>query len=102
MNLNIRLITPEKTIFNSIAEETIVPSLTGQLGILPNHAPIVSALDIGVLRIRSNQKWTVIILFGGFMEVRKNEVTIVANEIEETSSINKDKVKTKLAEAFEI
>lgn len=101
MNLNIRLITPEKVVLNSPAEETIVPSLTGQLGILPNHAPIVSALDIGVLRIRYNEKWTVIILFGGFLEVRNNEVIIVANEIEETSTVQKEQVKMKLAQAFE-
>ena len=87
MSLNVKLITPEKVVFNNTADEAIVPSITGQLGILANHAPMVTALDIGVLRIKYEQKWLVIILFGGFVEVKDNQVTIVSNDIEDTAKI---------------
>jgi len=100
MSLNIKLITPEKVVFNNIADETIVPSITGQLGILPDHAPMVAALDIGVLRIKYESKWLVVILFGGFVEVRNNQVTIVANDIEDTSKIKGEEVNKQLSEAF--
>eukprot|EP00969_Alexandrium_andersonii_P279008 12331121-Alexandrium_andersonii.AAC.1 len=62
---------------------------------------MVSALDIGVLRVKYEQKWLVIILFGGFVEVKDNQVTVVANDIEETSKIDFDAAKIKLTEAFE-
>ena len=101
MSLNVKLITPEKVVFDNTADEAIVPSITGQLGILPNHAPMVAALDIGVLRIKYEEKWLVIILFGGFVEVKDNTVTVVANDIEDTSSIKFDEAKLKLTEAFE-
>lgn len=100
MSLNIKLITPEKVVFNNIADETIVPSITGQLGILPDHAPMVAALDIGVLRIKYESKWLVVILFGGFVEVRNNQVIIVANDIEDTSKIKGEEVNKQLSEAF--
>lgn len=102
MSLNVKLITPEKVVFNNIADEAIVPSITGQLGILTNHAPMVSALDIGVLRVKYDQKWLIVILFGGFVEVKDNQVTVVANDIEDTAKIDFNAAKTKLAEAFEI
>ena len=100
MSLNVKLITPEKVVFNSTADETIVPSITGQLGILPDHAPMVAALDIGVLRIKYEEKWLVVILFGGFVEVKNNQVTIVANDIEDTSKIKVEEANKKLEEAF--
>ena len=101
MSLSVKLITPEKVVFDNVADEAIVPSITGQLGILANHAPMVSALDIGVLRVKYEQNWLVIILFGGFVEVRDNQVTIVANDIEDTSKIDFNRAKTQLTEAFE-
>jgi F-type H+-transporting ATPase subunit epsilon len=52
MTLNIRVITPDRTIWDAQAEEAILPSSTGQLGILKDHAPLLTALDIGVMRVR--------------------------------------------------
>ena len=101
MILNVKLITPEKVVFNNTADEAIVPSITGQLGILANHAPMVTALDIGVLRIKYEQKWLVIILFGGFVEVKDNQVTIVSNDIEDTAKIKFETAKAELTEAFQ-
>jgi len=101
MSLNVKLITPEKVVFNNTADEAIVPSISGQLGILPNHAPMVAALDTGVLRVKYEEKWLVIILFGGFVEVKDNQLIVVANDIEDTSKIKFEEAKTALTEAFE-
>ena len=101
MSLNVKLITPEKVIFNNTADKAIVPSITGQLGILPNHAPMVAALDTGVLRVKYEEKWLVIILFGGFIEIKDNQLTVVANEIEDTSKIKFEEAQRALTEAFE-
>jgi|TARA_B110000977_G_C11017189_1_gene469901 F-type H+-transporting ATPase subunit epsilon len=87
MTLNIRVITPDKIVCSATAEEIILPSATGQLGILDGHAPLITALEIGVLRIKTNQKWTPIILFGGFAEVDDNQITILVNGVEEAENL---------------
>ena len=72
MSLNIRVITPDRIVWDATAEEVILPSSTGQLGILKDHAPLLTALDIGVMRLKTAGNWTSIILVEGFAEVEKN------------------------------
>ena len=69
MSLTVRVIAPDKTVMDASAEEVILPSTTGQLGILKGHTPLLSALEIGVMRVRTNNDWTAIALMGGFAEV---------------------------------
>ena len=88
MSLNVRVITPDKIIWDAPAEELILPSSTGQIGILTGHAPLLTALDIGVMRIKSITGWTFIVLMEGFAEIEDNKVTILCNGAEEGSSID--------------
>eukprot|EP00871_Galdieria_phlegrea_P003986 jgi/Galph1/4589/GphlegSOOS_G3231.1 len=99
MSLNIRIIAPDRIVWTTTAEEVILPSSTGQLGILSGHAPLLSALDIGVMRVRIKNTWTPIVLFGGFVEVENSEITILVNGAEETSTINLEKANKELAES---
>ena len=87
MSLNVRVITPDKVVWDATVEELILPSSTGQLGILTDHAPLLTALDIGVMRLKSEAGWTSIVLMEGFAEVEDNKVTILCNGAEEVSSI---------------
>ena len=88
MSLNVRVITPDKIVWDADTEEIILPSSTGQLGILTDHAPLLTALDIGVMRLKSDAGWTSIVLMEGFAEVEENKVTILCNGAEEGSSID--------------
>jgi F-type H+-transporting ATPase subunit epsilon len=88
MSLNVRVITPDKVVWDAAAEELILPSSTGQLGILTGHAPLLTALDIGVMRLKGDTGWTSIVLMEGFAEVEDNKVTILCNGAEEASSID--------------
>ena len=88
MSLNVRVITPDKVVYDAMAEELILPSSTGQIGILTDHAPLLTALDIGVMRLKSDSKWISIVLMEGFAEVEDNKVTILCNGAEEGSSID--------------
>jgi F-type H+-transporting ATPase subunit epsilon len=99
MALTVRVIAPDKTVWDAAAEEVILPSTTGQLGILPGHAPLISALDIGVLRVRSDKSWTSIALMGGFAEIDDNEVTILVNAAERGDGIDAEAAKQEMAEA---
>jgi len=88
MSLNVRVITPDKVVWDANAEELILPSSTGQLGILTDHAPLLTALDIGVMKLKADDKWTSIVLMEGFAEVENNKVTILSNGAEEGSTID--------------
>ncbi len=100
MSLVVRVVAPDKTVWDDEAEEVILPSTTGQLGILGGHAPLLTALDTGVLRVRSTEgskEWTSIALMGGFAEVEADEVTILVNGAERGDSID----QTEAAKAYE-
>lgn len=101
MTLTVRVISPDKTIWDSQAEEVILPSTTGQLGILSEHAPLLTALDVGVMRLRASaaQDWVAIALMGGFAEVEQNEVTILVNGAERGDGIDIDKARQAYSEA---
>jgi F-type H+-transporting ATPase subunit epsilon len=88
MSLNVRVITPDKVVWDASAEELILPSSTGQIGILTDHAPLLTALDIGVMRLKADAGWTSIVLMEGFAEVENNKVTILCNGAESGSSID--------------
>ena len=88
MTLNIRVIAPDKTVWDSKVDEVILPSSTGQLGILKGHAPLLTALDTGDMRVRIQKQWTPIVLFGGFAEVEQDDITILVNGAEQITDID--------------
>lgn len=99
MTLTVRVIAPDRTVWDEQAEEVILPSITGQLGILTGHAPLLTALDTGVMRVRLKNKWTPIAVMGGFAEVEANEVTILVNGAERGDSINLEAARTAYTQA---
>ena len=96
MSLNVRVITPDKVVWDAMADELILPSSTGQIGILSDHAPLLTALDIGVMRLKSDAGWSSIVVMEGFAEVEDNKVTILCNGAEEGSSINTETAQAEL------
>ena len=99
MSLNIRVITPDRIVWDATAEEVILPSSTGQLGILKDHAPLLTALDIGVMRLKTAGNWTSIILVEGFAEVEKNSVTVLCSSAEEANNIELNQAQVELEKA---
>jgi F-type H+-transporting ATPase subunit epsilon len=97
MTLNLRVMAPNRIVLNSEVEEIILSSNTGQIGILPNHAPLLTALDIGVMKLRIANKWTAVALMGGFAQIDQNQITILVNEAEKANDINFQEAQ----EAFE-
>ncbi|WP_103670674.1 ATP synthase F1 subunit epsilon [Pseudanabaena sp. BC1403] len=99
MTLTVKVIAPDQTILDTVAEEVILPSSSGQLGILTGHAPLISALETGVLRFRKDKAWAAVALTGGFAEVEENEVTVLVRSGELGSTINAEEARKKLADA---
>ena len=88
MTLTLRVLAPDQSVFDGTADEVILPSISGQVGILTGHVSLLTALDSGVLRVREGSSWSSIALMGGFAEVEANEVTVLVNAAELASSID--------------
>ena len=106
MTLQVCIMTPDRVFWNEQADEIILPTNTGQMGVLVSHAPLITALDLGVMLIRSKNEWTSVALMGGFALVKQNIVTVLVNEAESAKTINSEEAesafafaKTKLEEA---
>ena len=99
MSLTLRVLAPDQGVFDGKVEEVILPSTTGLLGILPGHISMVTALDIGVLRVLSNGNWNSIALMGGFAEVESDEITVLVNGAELGSQIDSSQAEIDLEKA---
>ncbi len=93
MTLTVRVITPDKTVWDGEVEEAILPSTSGQLGILSGHAPLLTALDTGVMRVRPDKDWISIAVMGGFAEVEQDEIQVLVNSAEAADDIDKEQAK---------
>jgi len=100
--MNIRVLTPDRIICTTIADEVVLPGLTGQIGVLNGHAALIASLDTGLLRIKLDQKWTPIILCGGLAEVDKDLVTVLVNDVEELVTLELSKATNDLQKATSV
>ncbi|TVP80934.1 MAG: F0F1 ATP synthase subunit epsilon, partial [Alkalicoccus sp.] len=82
------VVTPDGTVFEGQSHMVSVKTISGELGILPGHLPLVAPLAIGAIRIKQENQLHLIALSGGFMEVRQNEVNILAESAELPSDID--------------
>ncbi len=99
MSLTLRVLAPDQSVFDDTADEIILPSTTGLLGVLPGHISMVTAIDFGVLRVLKNGNWNSIALTGGFAEVESNEVTVLVNKAEMGRNIDSAKAEAELEKA---
>jgi len=100
MRLQVCILTPDQIFRNEEAEELILPTSTGQIGILNGHAPLITALDIGPIILCQKSNWTALALIGGFALVQQNQVTILVNEAVAPSSVERKEAEKSLEEAI--
>jgi len=91
--LRLEIVTPERKVFEEDIDMVVVEGVEGQLGILPNHIPMLTALKIGPLRIKKDGKEEEIAVGGGFMEVTKNKVIILAETAELPEDIDLERAE---------
>nr|QWQ52717.1 ATP synthase CF1 epsilon subunit [Eryngium planum] len=101
MTLNLCVLTPNRTVWNSNVNEIILSTNSGQIGVLPDHASIATAVDIGILRIRLDGQWLTMALMGGFARIGNNEITVLVNDAEKSSDINSQEAQQTLEKAEE-
>ena len=74
--LNLKIVSPEKTVFKGDVESVLVPGTAGEFEILTDHAPIISTLSEGRVQYASKEGKKELQIHGGFVEVRRNEVSL--------------------------
>jgi F-type H+-transporting ATPase subunit epsilon len=84
----LEIVSPERKVFSGEVEFGIFPGAEGQFGVLPHHAPLLSLLIPGEIKIIQNKQAAYFAVSGGFVEVRENKVTVAAETCETASEID--------------
>jgi len=90
---SLRIVTPQGNVLKEDVEFVVMPGEMGELGILPNHAPLIAGLDIGVLRYTKEGEVKKVAIAGGFAEVADNVVTVLAETAEPAEKIDLARAK---------
>lgn len=93
MPLNLQVVTAERTILNDDVDSLVAPGSDGELGILPRHAPLLSALKAGELRYRRGGEENFLAIGGGFIEVLNNKVIVLADSAERSEEIDLERAE---------
>jgi F-type H+-transporting ATPase subunit epsilon len=102
MPLLLEIVTPERLAFSEEVDSVQVPGIEGELGILPHHAPLVSLLGVGELRIRKGGSEELFAVAGGFLQVRPDKVVVMAETADLASEIDLEKAEQARREAERI
>ena len=87
-SLKLDIVTAERIVYSDEADVVVAPGIDGQLGILPHHAPLMTTLQPGELRVRKGGEEFSLAISGGFLEVRPDRVIILADAAERAEEID--------------
>ena len=99
MPLLLEIVTPERLAYSDTVDSVQLPGSEGELGVLPHHAPLVSMLGIGELRIRKAGAEESFAIVGGFLQVRPDKVVVMAETADLASEIDLQKAEEARREA---
>ena len=99
MALQLDVITPERRLLSEQADAVTVPGLGGELGILPGHTPLISALQTGVLSYTQGQTVRRLLVSGGFVEVNDDRVSVLADLAEFPEEVDAARARAEREEA---
>jgi F-type H+-transporting ATPase subunit epsilon len=98
--LNLNIVTPSKTVFTGDVKAVTVPGTDGSFQVLKNHAPLISTLEIGVVKIEMLDGSTAFYSTGGgTVEVLNNKITLLADSVEKSDEIDPDRARAALNRA---
>ena len=99
MPLLLEIVTPERLAYSDEVDSVQVPGSEGELGILPHHAPLLSMLGVGELRIRKGGAEESFAIVGGFVQVRPDKVVVMAETADMASEIDVERAEAARREA---
>jgi F-type H+-transporting ATPase subunit epsilon len=99
MPLRLDIVTPERLAYSDDVDEVIAPGSQGELGILPHHAPLLTTLGLGELRVRKGGTEEAFAIVGGFLQVRPDRVVVMAETADMASEIDLERAEEARREA---
>ena len=88
------IVTPEKVYYEAEVQSLVVPGTEGYLGVLSNHAPLITALIPGKIEFRdAEEKVNIMAVSGGFLEVSHNQATLLADAVERADEIDTERAQ---------
>jgi F-type H+-transporting ATPase subunit epsilon len=100
--IKLEIVTPEKKVFDETVDAVTVPTATGEVGILPNHAPLISALKSGILSYSNKGASEKLVVSGGFVEVSTNKVSVLTDVAERADEVDVEAARAELGEAQKV
>lgn len=88
MPLHLEIVTPERLVYSDEVDAVNLPGIEGELGVLPHHAPLITTLGLGELRIRKGGAEENFAIIGGFLQVRPDRVVVMAETADMASEID--------------
>ncbi len=102
LKINLQIITPERIVYSGKADQVTLPTADGEITIMANHIPLISTMKYGELVIKNGKEEIPMAVWGGFVEVKKNNVTIMTDIAERIEEIDEEKVKEAKKKAEEL
>jgi F-type H+-transporting ATPase subunit epsilon len=99
MPILLEIVTPERLAYSDTVDAVNLPGVEGELGVLPHHAPLVTMLGVGELRIRKGGAEESFAIVGGFLQVRPDRVVVMAETADLASEIDLEKAQQARREA---
>ena len=102
MPIRCEIVSQDRTVFEGDVDIVVLPGTDGEMGILPHHAPLLTTLKIGVIKVRSSGKEEVFTVAGGIAEVQPEVVTVLADAAENVEEIDVARAEAARRRAEEI
>jgi len=97
--MKLEIVTPEKRMLDAEVDSVTVPTASGEAGIMPNHAPLVSVLKPGILSYNIKGATDRVAVSGGFVEVNSDNVSVLVDSAETADEIDADRARSDRDEA---
>lgn len=91
--IQLEIVTPQKRVFADEVDEVVMPGTLGYLGVLPGHAPLLTGLDVGEVALRNGSEMRYLAISGGFAEVTRERVSILADTCEPAEEIDLERAQ---------
>ncbi|MCU0847209.1 MAG: ATP synthase F1 subunit epsilon [Spirochaetes bacterium] len=96
------ILTPERSLFEGDVDFVIVQAHNGEMGFLINHAPLISELGVGEIRLREGKSTEYLVVEGGVVEIKDNRLIILAESAMKKSELDPQEIEAKLKELTEL
>ncbi len=99
--IKVNIVTPDGPVYDSEVNMIIANTATGEIGVLPGHIPMVAPLEVGAIRLNKDGQTEIVAVSGGFLEIRPDQVSILAQAAEVSSIIDVNRAKEAVKRAEE-